>query len=201
MNEHSDRRSTALTGMPRSRAAAATACATASSSAATMTSFMPSRSSSRNARRCHVTPASPAQLAQHRCEGGRNDDEPRAGAQQQPGLGLRRVRTADEQAGLAPDGEEDRQVVHGTAYLAMDTETGREFERPDRVRSSVVQGAANRHCESISPGRWAQSPCRNWRTLAMRHRDRLVIATSRAAWQARADGADVPVAVRRRECR
>ena len=148
MNEHSGRRSTALTGMPRSRAAAATALASASSSSATITSRMPSRSRSRNARRCHVTSGLAGQLAQPRGEIGGDDHEPSAGTQQKSGLGLGSLRPAHEQAGLAPDGEEDRQIVHGSACLAVHAAPGRPFERPDRVRSSAVQGAADRACES-----------------------------------------------------
>ena len=138
---------------------------------------------------CAPVPCDPGvrgQLAQPRRDGGRDDDNPRSGAQQETGLGLRRLRAADDQAGLVPNGEENGQVVHGTACLVVNVVTGHQFERPQCVRSSAMQGAANRACESISPGRWAPFPRCNRRTLTPCRRDRLAIATGRAAWQARA---------------
>ena len=91
------------------------------------------------------------QLSQSRGEVGRHDDEPRAGPQQEPGLGLGRLRAADQQAGLAPDGEEDRQVVHGARCLAVYRATGRPFERPGRIRSSASTGACRGRCRELHP--------------------------------------------------
>ena len=172
MNEHSDRRSTALTGMPRSPGGGCDGvckCVVVGRDDDELHAVQVAV-----AERAPVPcdPRLAGQLAQPRREGGRDHDEPRSGAQQQPGLGLRRLRAADEQAGLAADGEEDRQVVHGTACLAAGVATGRQFERPQCVRSSAVQGAANRACASISPRRWAPLSRRNWRTLALRRGDR-----------------------------
>ena len=52
------------------------------------------------------------QLLKPRGEGLRDQDQPRAGSQQQSGLGFGRVRATDEQAGLSSESQENRQVVH-----------------------------------------------------------------------------------------
>ena len=72
--------------------------------------------------------------AQPRRQVRRDDGQPRTRPKQQPGLGLRRRRTAGEQAGLTLDREKDRQIVHGPARLAVDC-IDRTPVRTTRLRS------------------------------------------------------------------